>query len=48
MKIYYIIGVSFLVLCLNLLFPRNLNAKPTNLLNSLHDNNVREVIGFFK
>ena len=38
MKIYYIIGISFLVLCLNLLFPRDLNAKPMNLLNSLHDN----------
>ena len=44
MKIYYVIGVSFLVLCLNLLFPRNLNAKPMNLLNSLLDNTGWEIL----
>ena len=44
MKIYYIIGVCFLVLCLNLILPRNLNAKPMNLLNSLHDNTGWEIL----
>ena len=44
MKIFYIIGVAFVVLCLNLILPRNLSAKPMNLLNALHDNNGWETI----
>ena len=43
MKIYYII-VSFLFMSLNLVLPRNLSAKPMNLLNSLHDNNGWEIL----
>jgi hypothetical protein len=44
MKIYYIIGVSILVLCLNLVYSKNLSTKPIKLLNSLHDNNGWEIL----
>ena len=44
MKIYYIIGISILVLCLNLVYSKNLSTKPIKLLNSLHDNNGWEIL----
>ena len=44
MKKNYIIVVSFLFLSLSLVFPRNLSAKPINLLNSLHDNTGWQIL----
>ena len=44
MKIYYIIGISILVLCLNLVYSKNLSTKPIKLLNSLHDNTGWEIL----
>jgi len=44
MKKNYIIVVSFLFMSLSLVLPRNLSAKPINLLNSLHDNNGWEIL----
>ena len=44
MKIYYIIVFSFLFMSLNLLLPKNLSAKPMDLLNSLHDNTGWEIL----
>ena len=44
MKKKYIIVVSFLFMSLSLVLPRNLSAKPINLLNSLHDNTGWEIL----
>lgn len=44
MKRYYTICFSLLFTFLNFVFSGNLSSKPTNLLNSLHDNNGWEVI----
>ena len=44
MKIYYIIVFSFLFMILNPLLPKNLSAKPLDLLNSLHDNMGWEIL----
>ena len=44
MKIYYIIGVPILVLCINLVYSKNLSTKPIKLLNSLHDNTGWEIL----
>ena len=44
MKIYYIIVFSFLFMSINPLLPKNLSAKPMDLLNSLHDNTGWEIL----
>ena len=44
MKIYYIVSVSFFVLCISFVFSRNLSVKPINLLNSLHNNNGWKIL----
>ena len=44
MKKYYTVCLSLLFTFSKFVFSGNLSSKPTNLLNSLHDNNGWEVI----